>query len=794
MMKRTISGGASLLAMLVVAGAAAAQGTQPAPDAGQTNPAGSAVQVPTEMASATEATSDGTDIIVTAQRRAERLADVPLSVTAVTNESIERNRITDLSRVQLLTPGLQWAHQGSDAFPSIRGVRTQLTSAQNDPVIGFYIDGVYQSRTQQGNFPFFDIARVEVQRGPQGTLYGRNTFGGNISLISNDPVNDVLGGFNVGVGNFASKQADAWLNVPLNDKVQFRIAGFHDSHTAYTQSVTNPGLKINDEQQDAARMSLRLLPTENLEVILKGSFWWRDDHGAGAYASRINGTLINLSTGLRSIYGTPVAVNPTVMPATGGLIIAGRNVGVPVVGNEYQNQWDFQPNEHVREHAGTAQINYDLGPVALHSITGYTAFHADRDADIDQSSIVFPAPGVTAGFAGSGVQRADTHVQTTSQELQLASTGAPRFQWIVGAYYLNDLITENYIQYYTAPTATTLGSLAKTKIDTHSYAAYGQATYSLIPDHLRLIGGIRYSRETKAFDITNFSAPIGTQNFNTQTPLVANGSPKFHKVTWRAGAEYNVNRETMFYGTVTTGFESGGINNNSSNSAIPLSYAPQTITAYELGSKNRFMNGRLAIDVSLFYNQLRSLQITVLDQRTNLSYTASAGKARAYGAELDVKTIPLRGLHFDVTAAYNNAKFTDYVRPNPFYTATNGDPVTLQLAGNRQAVSPRVKTTVNTYYDFPLGAESTLTPQLTWLHSTKYYTSDYNTPLDEQKKYDTLDLSLRFAPNRRMYIEGYVQNLTNVAVIYSGQLGSNQRVQVSYGAPRTYGARAGFKF
>ena len=787
MIKRTLSGGASMLAILLAAGAQAQ-----APAAG---PSPMAAPAPEDMGAG--------EIIVTAQRRQERLSDVPLSITAVTSEALERNRITDLTRVQLLTPGLQWAHQGSDAFPSIRGVRTQLTGAASDPVIGFYIDGVYQSRTAQGNFPFFDIARVEVQRGPQGTLYGRNTFGGNIALISNDPVNEFLGGINAGYGNYAAKQVDGWLNVPVNDKIQLRVAAYHDDHKAYVKSVTTPSVKINDEDQTAARISLRAVPTDSLEIILKGSFWWRDDHGAGAYASRINGTLINLTTGLRSIYGTPVAVNPTVL-APGGTVIAGRIVGVPVVGDEYQNQWDYQPKEKVREKSGTGQINYDLGPVVARSITGYTSFHADRSADLDQSSIVFPAAGVTAGFAGSGFQRANTHVESTSQELQLASTGTPRFQWIIGAYYLNDKIDESYSQVYTAPSAVTAAlnsTLARTKITTDAYAAYGQATYTLVPDHLRLIGGIRYSHEKKTFDITNFTSPAGTETYPTQTAAVANGSPKFNKVTWRAGAEYNVNRQTMFYGTVSTGFASGGINNNSSNRLIPNSYAPQRVTAYEIGSKNRFLNGRLAIDASIFYNQLRSLQITVLDQATNLSYIASAGKARAYGAELDVKTIPVRNLHFDMTAAYNNAKFTDYLRPNPFYTGTaagvpgaNGDPQLLQLAGKSVAVSPRVKTTVNAYYDFALGDAATLTPQLTWLHSTKYYTSDYNTPLDEQKRYDTLDLSLRFAPSKRLYIEGYVQNLTNVAVIYSGQLGSNQRVQVSYGAPRTYGARAGFKF
>ena len=418
--------GVSTLAMVLATGAAMAQAptSQPA----------SATQSPSNDGTGEDA-GIANDIVVTAQRREERLADVPLSVTAVTNEALERNNIRDLSRVQLLTPGLQWAHQGSDAFPSIRGVRTQLTSAQNDPVIGFYIDGVYQSRTQQGNFPFFDVARVEVQRGPQGTLYGRNTFGGNISVISNTPGKDLHAGGNVQFGNYDLRQVDAYANLPINDIFQFRIAGYHDSHSPYTRSLTTPDLKINDQNQSALRTSLRIAPDDRLEVLLHGSFWWRDDHGAGAYATRINGTLINLATGQRSIDGTPVRVNPTVLD--GSARINGVPVGIPVLGDGYDNQWDFQPNEHVREHAGTAQINYDFGTVFARSITGYTAFRADRNADLDQSSVVFPRAGVTAGFAGSGFQRADTHVRTLSQEVQLGSTGSPRFQWIVGGYYLD---------------------------------------------------------------------------------------------------------------------------------------------------------------------------------------------------------------------------------------------------------------------------------------------------------------------------------------------------------------------
>src|SRR5487761_2189305 len=157
------------------------------------------------------------EIVVTAQHRRELLQDVPISITAVTNAAMARAHIDDISRLQTLTPGLTWGRQGSDSFPAIRGARTSLVSAQNDPIIGFYLDGIYQSRTQQQSIPLFDIKRVEIQRGPQGTLYGRNTFGGNFSVITNEPTNTFAAGVTAEAGNFAHNRVDAYVNLPISD-------------------------------------------------------------------------------------------------------------------------------------------------------------------------------------------------------------------------------------------------------------------------------------------------------------------------------------------------------------------------------------------------------------------------------------------------------------------------------------------------------------------------------------------------------------------------------------------------
>jgi iron complex outermembrane receptor protein len=745
--------------------------------------------------SALEAADNGgvAEIVVTAQRRNERLQDVPLSVTAVDADALSRSGIKDASRLQFVAPGLTWGSQGSDAFPAIRGVRTQLVSAQSDPVIGFYIDGIYQSRTQQQTFPLFDVARVEVLRGPQGTLYGRNTFGGNISVVTQEPTRDLSAGFNAQFGNYDARQFDAFINIPITDNIQFRVAGDHVEHSGYVRSSTNPDLRLVDENQTALRASLKITPTPDLEILLHGAYWDRNDAGGGAYGYKVVGTLINPATGARSINGSPYAVNPSVHTgaAGGSVLVAGVDVGVPVSGDAWTNQWDYQPFEHLREKYGSGQVSYDFGPVVLKSITGYNSFRSNRSADLDQSSVVFPAAGVTSSFVGSGVQAADTSDKTFSQELQFSSNSkSSPLQWIVGAYYLNDKITELYSQVYTAPSATALGSRSRTAINTDAYALYGQATYSLIPDKLRLIAGLRYSDETKRYDITNFSAPTQTWNFNAQTAPRASGEAKYNKVTWRAGAEFNLTTDSMLYGTVSTGFESGGINNNSSNALIPSSYAPQTVTAYEVGSKNRLMDGHVVFNVSAFYNKYKNLQITILDPATNLSYYASAGAARSYGAEFEVKTVFYPGLHLDLTAALLNAKFTQYVRPNPF-----GDTTTVNLAGKYVPMSPTLKTTASLYYEADLGDRGTITPHLDWLYSTHYYATDYNTVLDRQKAYSVVDLSLRWADaTSKYYFEGFVNNVGKTAVIYSATLGGNARIQESFGPPRVYGLRLGAKF
>jgi iron complex outermembrane recepter protein len=728
------------------------------------------------------------DIVVTAQRRSERLREVPVAITALSGAQLEKLHAENISAVELATPGFTWGSQGSDSFPAIRGVRTSLVSAQNDPVIGFYLDGIYQSRTQQQSAPIFDVARIEVLRGPQGTLYGRNTFGGNVSVVTQDPTDKTEGGVNLDKGNYNSARIDGFINIPLTDTLSIRFAGVYQKHDGYVHS-THAGVVLDDLDENAQRVNLKWTPTSNLEVQLHAGTWHRDDAGAGSYGYKVAGTLINPATGYQSFYGQPYAVNPSV---PGGTVVGTQTIGVPVTGGAWTNDWDYQPFEHVAETYVSGQIAYNFGAATLKSITGYTHFTAFRSADNDQSSQIFQAYGY-----GSGIQEPDTRSNAFSEEVQLASNGNTALQWIIGAYYLHDSIFEIYQQTVTDPYAVQSadGSYKEsTALTTNALAGYAQATYALVPDKLKLIGGIRYSYEKKSFAFADYvGAPLGTFDFTTPYSQTS-GDPSFNSVTWRAGIQYMPNHDMMLYATASTGFESGGVNDTGGSAAIPSSYAPQKVWAYEAGVKTKLLGGLAEAELSVFYNKFSNLQINVYTPQ--VSYFGSAGKARSYGAELALHLHPTKPFHIDATLAYLDAKYTYYISGNNFYGMSGGsDPASVDLAGYAIPQSPKFKSTLSPSYDIDLGANGMLTPSATWLYSTSYYTTDYNTPLDRQGAYSKFDAAIRWtAPNGKTYIEAYGDNLSNQAILYSGVVGRMERIQVSYGAPRTYGMRVGTKF
>ena len=498
----------------------------------------------------TEAPDAGIEeIIVTAQRRSESLQDVPLSITAITGEEIRNADIRDVTRLEQTVPGLRIGRSGAAARPAIRGVYTEAIQANADPRIGFYIDEIYQSRLQQTTAAFVDLERVEVQKGPQGTLFGRNSLGGNIALSSAKPTDQLEGGAALLYGNYERIKAEAFVNVPLGEGLALRVASAIDRHDPYYKSTVNRRASVGDLDYQFVRGSLRFAPTgmdDRLEVIVRGSYYNQDDRGLGSFNAKNIGAIVD-SSFIRQP-GQSITFNGATYPlpfgynggnyATGDLVpfspvfrdgiadIGGADIGLPI-GGPYTVLFDFPSENRVKGKNASAVINFELTEnIRLRSITGYTDFFYSNRADGDGG----PIPLREFYFI--------TEAETLTQEIQLQSANpSSPLQYTFGAFYMDDKIGEgsgsvfsdaNYntltaaanglpVLYadggncgysFSAVTNTRFScnlnnalssdSASPVEARTKSYAGYGQVSYT-IDEKLTLTAGARYTVDDKEY-------------------------------------------------------------------------------------------------------------------------------------------------------------------------------------------------------------------------------------------------------------------------------------------------------
>jgi len=838
------------------------------------------------------------EIIVTAQRREENLQDVPISVSAFTAEQMAARGTNDISRLEGQVPGFTFGRSGSDARPAIRGVRTENVGVNGDTTIGFFIDGVYQSRASQATTGFVDIERVEVQRGPQGTLYGRNTFGGNIVISSAKPsLEGYFGGMDLTVGENGRFRTDAFVNAALSDTVAIRIAGSYEKSDGYVKNVNPLGNNLFDDDNRYVRGSLLLQPNDAFSALIKFDYSRRVGAGGSAFGYKLAGSYFDVASRQQLYNATPVFGLNTrggnrdgVNDALPGSAVATSDLGVPIfaAGDPYTIDTDQKTILDLENKAWTANLAYDFGPVTLKSITGFTDFGAIRTSDTD-----FSANQI-------GVDFQDTRAKTFSQELQLLSSDTESaLTYVLGAYYFKDKLTGIFIneQYpriirNVTPNlnlaANGGGFYDQQRAKTESYAAYAQASYA-ITEQLKFTAGVRYTSDKKDFAFANANAilptagtppvpqgtaitlgtgPIPDSAFGVQgaatnctytsfppprsgfqclasnTTILTGATydtKKFNKTTWRAGLDYQLSDDNLMYASVSTGFRSGGFNSGQGPAALQPTFNPETVIAYEIGSKNRFADNTIQVNLAAFYNNYKGLQ----EQRqvpvgaTTLSIIENSGKARSYGAEAELIWQPVDALQIGATFAYLNAKYTEYRDvPAPFgttilvadaaaLTPTVVNGVTIAPAGQRRLFAPGYKCglvagtggagqpaaaygcdisgnsipyspeftgAVYASYEIDLGSAGTLTPYASINFSSSYFGQPFNSILEKQDAFNKIDLRLTWAYNENVSIQGFVTNVTNKVTSTRFVWGGGGAMQASYAPPRLWGARASFKF
>lgn len=578
---------ASTFGVLATAGPALAQDT--------TAPAAT-----TAAATAADDDSMVADIVVTAQRREESLQKVPLSIVAISGDQLRNADIRDVTRLEQVVPGLRIARSGAAARPAIRGVYTEAIQANSDPRIGFYIDEIYQSRLQQTTGAFVDLERVEVQKGPQGTLFGRNSLGGNIALTSAKPSDEFDGGGSLLYGSYDRVKAEGFLNVPITDGVAFRIAGAADRFDPIYKSTENKRASIGDLDYQFVRASLRIAPPgldNRLEIIVRGSYYNQDDRGLSSFNAKNLGAIVDQS--LIRQPGQSVTFNNATYPlpfgfnggsyATGVLVpfspvfrdgiadINGADIGIPT-GGKYNVRFDFPAENKVESKNLSATINFDLSDsIRLRSITGYADFSTSNRSDGDGG----PIPFSEFYFI--------TEAKTFSQELQLQSTGDSPLQYTIGAFYMLDKVAEGSGTVVSGSNYTTLTAAANglpvlygsgsncgftfsplnapfscnlnnttaadgaspARARTKSYAGYGQLSYA-VDDKLTLTVGGRYTVDEKTYkniaQVSPITTFVGTYVAEQNAAAIAAGRPApFTNATgYRAVLPYDEGRATFF--------------------------------------------------------------------------------------------------------------------------------------------------------------------------------------------------------------------------------------------------------
>ena len=837
------------------------------------------------------------DIIVTAQRREENLQDVPISVSAFNAEQLRAQGTTDISRLEGLVPGFTFGRAGSDARPAMRGVRTENVGVNGDTTIGFFVDGVYQSRASQATTGFVDVERVEIQRGPQGTLYGRNTFGGNISITTAQPsLKGFFGGADVTVGENGKFRGDLFVNAALGDTVALRLAGSYEKSDGYVKNVNPLGSNLFDDDNRYFRASLLFEPNDAFSATFKFDYSKREGAGGSAFGYKLLGTYFDVGSRQQLFNATVVRDLNTrggnrdgVFDALPGSTVATSDLGVPIfaAGNPYLINTDQPTVLDLESKAWAANLAYDFGPVTLKSITGYTDFGAIRTQDTD--------------FSGNqiGIDFQDTRAKTFSQEIQLLSSGEGPFTYVLGGYYFKDKLTGIFINQQLPRIIRNVtpnlnlaanggGFYDQQRAETESLAGYAQASFA-VSEQLKLTLGVRHTRDKKDFAFANANAILptaGTPPVPQGTAITLNTGPipdsafgtrgaatnctytsfplpragfqclaantavltgatfdtkTFSRTTFRVGVDYQVNDDSLLYASVSSGFRSGGFNSGQNTAALQPTFEPEKVTAFELGSKNRFADNTVQLNVAAFYNKYTSLQ----EQRqvpvgtTTLSIIENSGKARAYGVELEAIWKPVDALTIGTSLSYLNAKYTKYDQvPLGFGTSILvADPTVLaptlvngvqiaaagqrrvfapgydcglisgtggagqpgaafgcNLAGNRIPHSPEYTGSVYASYDIDLGSAGKLTPFAIMSFSGSFFGQPFNSILERQSAFTKIDLRLTWALNENIEIQGFVNNVTDKVTATRFVFGGGGTVQASFAPPRLWGVRGSFRF
>lgn len=678
------------------------------------------------------------DIVVTAQRREESLQRVPIAVSALGAEGLENRGITSADDISTFVTGLNATRHGAGPNFYLRGVGTNSGQIGLDQAVAIFIDGVYQPGISSGNFDLFDVERVEVLKGPQGTLFGRNATGGAISVITNAPKFTSQFKGEVGYGNYDTVEANAFANLAYTDNVAQTIAvSYRNQDDGYGTNVAN-GQQVARENVVSLRSKI-LLDLGQTRITLGGDY------------SKRNGDI------------GAIVRTASSMGWAFGFYDANSNVNQAL---------------DVQTYGGLLTVAHDFDFATLTSISAFRGVESFVRQEIDQTDLDL--------LQYEQTERTSQY----TQELQLASAGDGPLQWTVGAFYLTGKFRAKplyqyggLIQFFVSdPTAYSLTGRNVQSLE--SLAAYAQSTFEFA-ERAHLTLGFRYTTDRRRIEGQDFKATFAGPDVPLAPPVIQKSTSS--EPTWRIALDYEFADGIMGYASYNHGFKSGAYNFTAISDP---ELKPEKIDAFEAGVKTKLFSNAVRFNASGFLYTYNGLQLIKLDGQ--VQRLLNAAKAKIYGGEAELEIAASRRLSLNGNIGLLHAEFDEFEDAPVFGDggAICGSDV-CDLSGYRLPKAPKFTANASIDYRLPLaGGEAAF--NVTYAYNSGFFWDASNRT--RQEAYSLVNARIAWsAPEERYTITLWAKNLTNEKLIAYTQETALGDLAIA-GVPRTYGVRLGMSF
>ena len=718
---------------------------------------------PTQSSSIQSDDNQLAQIVVTAQKRSENIQDTPLSVTAYSGSTLRAAGVDVVSDLGEIDSTLQFSAIGGIATVFMRGLGNPVATSGSEASVAMYIDDVYYSRLSPSFFDLVNINDVEILKGPQGTLFGRNASAGVISIHTRDPGDTPVIEGTVGYGNYATTTARLYAAAPITDEIAADISlNEYDQASGWGRNVYNAEQTYRD-RSFGARSKIIWKPTTSTTARFT-AYYLKQHSMQGELATPYAGTVGGGIDGSGTITVPPQPPQPRF----------------------YDINLNYMPGVTTETHGGSIRVDQDLGFGVFSSISAARKTNETVDEDGD----ITPYP-----LANIPARPVD---QQYSEELQLKSQPGAPMSWIGGFFYLNTLAGYNSIDIsgntYIAEGINSIILTGEQRLN--SFAPYGQLTYPLLPD-TNLTAGLRYNKDDlRGFGSTTiYTYPGGPlaglgPSFSSAPPF--DQTRHFEKLTYKVSLDHHFSPDVMAYALVSTGYKSGTYNTVSIGSGA---LDPETVTTYEFGLKQELLGHRLRLDGAVFRNNLKNPQVQ--SSQMGLETVINAGSARSQGFEVEGTALLAQGLTARLSATYLQAEFLEFSDAPYFYQRPGGgnNLGSIDASGNTLPRAPRVSVDTGLNYVMDVPGVGKLAFDTNVAYSSKFYWDADN--VNSQGALTIVNASATFTPRHAaaLSIRLWVKNLTNkeyYSIEYEEQ--GPAGFAASPAAPRTFGGEFRFKF